>query len=249
MTPMLASASPWTLGVPEATSGQDKEEVEIRGLTRRIGDRLLVDNISVTVGREILAVTGASGAGKSSFLRLINRLDEPTAGTVFIGGQDYRQISTPLLRRQVGMVMQNPNLFLGTVAQNLSYGPAQRQEMLGIHQIEELLVKVGLQGYAGRDVGTLSGGEAQRVSFARTLANRPNILLLDEPTSALDEEAGRSIEEVIQKISSDDQMACIMVTHNALQATRLAKRTMYMANGKMIAFGPTKDVLDANGSV
>ncbi|KQV78138.1 hypothetical protein ASC90_27075 [Rhizobium sp. Root1220] len=224
--------------------------MEARGVTRKLGSRVLVDDVSVAVGHsEILAVTGPSGAGKSSFLRLVNRLDEPTEGTIFLKGRDYRQIDTPDLRRRVGMVMQTANLFPGTVRGNLSFGPAQRHQTLRDQEIDELLLKVGLPGYGGRDVNTLSGGEAQRISFARTLANSPNILLLDEPTSALDEDSGRAIEELILKVSSDEQMACILVTHNASQALRLAKRTMYMARGKVVALGPSKEVLDAHSIV
>lgn len=225
-------------------------EIEARGLTRQIGDRTLVDHVGVSVGRgEILAVTGASGAGKSSFLRLVNRLDEPTSGTIFIRGHDYRQIDTSDLRRRVGMVMQSANLFPGTVRGNVSFGPAQRGDTLADEIIEQLLEKVGLAGYVTRDVNTLSGGEAQRVSFARTLANKPGILLLDEPTSALDEESSRAIEDLILKLTEEDQMACLMVTHNAPQAMRLAKRTMYMTSGKVVALGPTKEVLDAHNVV
>ncbi|WP_223217278.1 ABC transporter ATP-binding protein [Rhizobium cauense] len=235
-----------TLADPNRQPG----EVEARGVTRQIGDRKLVDHVNVSVGRgEILAVTGASGAGKSSFLRLVNRLDEPTSGTIFIRGRDYRQMETPVLRRRVGMVMQSANLFPGTVRGNVSFGPAQRGDTLGDEVIEQLLEKVGLAGYVARDVNTLSGGEAQRVSFARTLANKPGILLLDEPTSALDEEASRAIEDLILKLTEEDQIACLMVTHNAPQAMRLAKRTMYMTSGKVVALGPTKEVLDAHNVV
>lgn len=224
--------------------------VEARAVTRIIGDRVLVDHVDVNVAPgEILAVTGPSGAGKSSFLRLVNRLDEPTGGTFFIEGRDYREMDTSDLRRTVGMVMQSANLFPGSVRNNLSFGPAQKKQRLRDDEIDELLLKVGLDGYVDHDVNTLSGGEAQRVSFARTLANRPSVLLLDEPTSALDEESSRTIEELILKVMREQQMTCIMVTHNASQAMRLAPRTMYMERGKVIALGPTKEVLNAHSIV
>ena len=122
---------------------------------------------------EVLAITGPSGSGKTSLLRLLNRLDEPTSGTVFVEGQDYRGIEPRELRRKLGLVTQRPYLFPGTVADNLRFGPAQRGVTLGPEAIEELLTQVGLKHYAGRDVANLSGGEAQRVSVARTLANSP----------------------------------------------------------------------------
>ena len=101
--------------------------IETRNLSRAVEGKLLVSDVSVQVrSGEILAVVGASGAGKSSFLRLINRLDEPTEGTVLLGGQDYRSIAPPQLRRRVGMVMQMAYLFPGTVAGNIAFGPRQR---------------------------------------------------------------------------------------------------------------------------
>ncbi len=163
-------------------------------LTLKAGDRLLVDRVNLEVAEgDVVAITGPSGAGKSTLLRLLNRLEEPTSGTVHLEGVDYRAIEPRELRRQVGMMMQVPHLFPGTVAENLAFGPAQRGRALSPEDVHELLVGVGLEGYEDREVATLSGGEAQRVSLARTLANRPRVLLLDEPTSSLDQEA---IQEV-----------------------------------------------------
>src|SRR5215471_8640785 len=161
-------------------------------LSRAVGGKLLVDDISVQVeAGEILAVVGPSGSGKSSFLRLINRLDEPTGGTVLINAEDYRTKPPSELRRRIGMVMQTAHLFPGSVADNIAFGPRQRGAQLSTQEIDALLARVGLPGYAARDVSNLSGGEAQRVSVARTLANAPEALLLDEPTSALDEASAR----------------------------------------------------------
>lgn len=181
--------------------------LETRSLSRAVGEKLLVSDISVQVRRgEVLAVVGPSGAGKSSFLRLINRLDEPTGGTVLVNGRDYREIAPRELRRRVGMVMQMAYLFPGTVAANVAFGPLQRRETLSPARISALLQRVGLRGYQDRDVSSLSGGEAQRVSLARTLANSPETLLLDEPTSALDEASARAIEELLLSIIHERQM-------------------------------------------
>jgi putative ABC transport system ATP-binding protein len=192
---------------------------------------------------EVLAVVGPSGAGKSSFLRLLNRLDEPTGGTIRIRGQDYRELAPRELRRRVGMVMQMAYLFPGTVAANIAFGPWQRGERLAAEQIDALLERVGLPGYQERDVSHLSGGEAQRVSVARTLANAPEALLLDEPTSALDDVSARGIEELVLSIIRERRMTCVIVTHNTAQAHRIADRTMILQAGKLVAIGPTKEVL------
>ena len=141
--------------------------LETECLSRSIAERILVSDISVQVQLgEVLAVVGPSGAGKSSFLRLLNRLDEPTGGTVCLNGQDYREIAPRVLRRRVGMVMQTAYLFPGTVAANVGFGPRQCSERLSPEQIAALLERVGLTGYQERNVSNLSGGEAQRVSLA-----------------------------------------------------------------------------------
>ena len=188
-------------------------------------------------------MVGPSGAGKSSFLRLLNRLDEPTSGTVRLNGEDYRQLPPAELRRRLGMVMQAAYLFPGTVAKNVAYGPLQRGQRLLAEQIDVLLQRVDLLGYRERDASNLSGGEAQRVSIARTLANATEILLLDEPTSALDENSARGVEDLVLDIIRERRMTCVIVTHNNAQARRIADRTMIIRSGKLVANGPTKEVL------
>jgi ABC-type methionine transport system ATPase subunit len=218
--------------------------LETDHLCRTVVGKVLVDDVSMQVrASEVVAVVGPSGAGKSSFLRLLNRLDEPTGGTVRLDGRDYRELEPRDLRRRVGMVMQSANLFPGTVGENVAFGPLQRGEKLPADRMEELLARVGLPGYQGRDVSNLSGGEAQRVSLARTMANAPEVLLLDEPTSALDEDSARRIEELVMDIIHERRMTCIIVTHNAAQAHRIADRTMILEHGRLVAIGPTEEVL------
>ena len=215
-------------------------------LGRAVQDKVLVQDISFEVlAGEVLALAGPSGAGKSSLLRLLNRLDEPTSGTVYVEGVDYRQIPPRELRRKLGMVSQRPFLFPGTVEENLRFGPRQRRETLPSASIEELLARVGLEGYAARPVANLSGGEAQRVSFARTLANSPLVLLLDEPTSSLDDASKREVELLIQKIVREQQLTCVVVTHDTAQAERLAQRAVVLESGKVVRFGPVQGVLHA----
>jgi putative ABC transport system ATP-binding protein len=236
------------LGIPPAAIGHAPRlwVIETRNLSRVVSAKVLLSDISIRVrSGEVVAVVGPSGSGKSTFLRLLNRLDEPTGGTVLLGGQDYREIVPRQLRRRLGMVMQTAYLFPGTVAENISYGPKQRGQVLGIEQIATLLSCVGLPGYESRDIGNLSGGEAQRVSVARALANDPEALLLDEPTSALDEATTRAIEELLLRIVHERQMTCVIVTHNGSQAARIAERTMVLEAGRLAAIGPTKEVLGA----
>jgi len=220
--------------------------LETRNLSRAVAGRVLVDDITVQLRQgEVVAVVGPSGAGKSSFLRLLNRLDEPTGGTVLLNGRDYCAMAPQELRRRVGMVMQTAYLFPGTVAENIAFGPRQRHQAVTPEAIASLLERVGLPGYKDRDVNKLSGGEAQRVSVARTLANNPDALLLDEPTSALDEISARGIEDLVLSIVHERRMTCVIVTHNKLQAARMADQTMIIEAGKLIAVGPTKELLNA----
>jgi putative ABC transport system ATP-binding protein len=215
-------------------------------LRRNVGELKLVDDISLEVrSGEVFGIVGHSGSGKTSFLRLLNRLDEPTSGTVLLENVDYRRIPPSELRRRVGMVTQQAFLFPGTVYRNLSFGPQQRGEVLDEKRAEELLIRVGLLGYGGRDVASLSGGEAQRVSLARALANSPRVLLLDEPTSALDEAAKWGIETLIQDIIRENRLTCVIVTHDKAQARRMATQVMIMEHGRAIRIGGVDEVLNA----
>jgi len=221
-------------------------KLETTDLTRVVSGKVLVDHVSIQVSSgEILAVLGTSGSGKSSLLRLLNRLDEPTGGDVLFDGRSYRMIPPRQLRRRVGMVMQTSYLFPGTVAFNVAFGPRQSGVQLTNEQIDQILERVGLPGYAERDVSGLSGGEAQRVSIARTLVNDPHILLLDEPTSALDERTERGIENLILSLNQERRMTCIIVTHNLNQAMRMAPRMVVLQSGKVVKVGPTREAQSA----
>ncbi len=224
--------------------------LEAKNLFHEVDGALIIKDISVEVyAGDALGVVGPSGAGKSSFLRLLNRLDEPTSGTVFLHGKDYRDIPPEVLRRKVGMVMQQPFLFPGTAAENIRFGPRQRGEELPDKTVERLLDELDLGGFANRDVSVLSGGEAQRVSLARTLANSPEVLLLDEPTSALDEESREDVERLITAVLQNEGIPYVIVTHNLDQAVRVAKRVMVIEKGRMVQIGPAKEVLNAGETV
>jgi putative ABC transport system ATP-binding protein len=233
-------------------SDQDNSSVVLstQHLTRDVDGTKIVDDVSVEVFRgDVLAAFGPSGAGKSSFLRLLNRLDEPTGGTVLLEGVDYRQLSPRELRRRVGMVMQAAYLFPGTVADNLRFGPSQQGRELGDEMIDRLLEQVDLAGYAQRPIANLSGGEAKRVSLARAVANNPLVLLLDEPTSALDEEAKQHVEHLICEVVRIHQLTCVMVTHDMNQAARMANRVMLLRNGRVERVGSSQEIFNVEGTV
>jgi ABC-type Fe3+/spermidine/putrescine transport system ATPase subunit len=232
-----------TLAVPQT---QRAVVLQAEKLGRSVPGKVLVIDATFEVRKgETLAIVGPSGSGKSSLLRLLNRLDEPTEGTVYLDGTDYRQIAPRELRRRVGMVLQRPSLFPGSVSDNLQFGPRQRGQELGAAAVEKLLAGVGLAGFESRDVSNLSGGEAQRVSFARALANSPEALLLDEPTSALDEAAKRDVEALIQQIGQEQGIPCVLVTHDVAQASRLAERVLILEAGHIVRSGTVKEALHA----
>ncbi|HVJ07718.1 MAG TPA: phosphate ABC transporter ATP-binding protein [Acidisarcina sp.] len=208
--------------------------------------KILLSGVSFPVTRgEVLAVVGPSGAGKSTLLRLLNRLDEPTGGSVLFHGKDYREIPPRELRRQVGMVMQRAFLFPGTIADNVRFGPKQQGIDLPDATVADLLVQVGLAGFADHDALTLSGGEAQRVAITRALANKPEVLLLDEPTSALDDASKLAVESLLESLIRQRHLTCVWVTHDAAQARRMADMVLMLEAGRVTAHGNAKELLHA----
>jgi putative ABC transport system ATP-binding protein len=208
--------------------------------------RTLLKDVGFELERgEVLTVVGPSGSGKSTLLRLINRLDEPTSGTVLLNGMETLTLPPQELRRRIGMVMQRAYLFPGTVADNVAFGPKQHKQTISEQEIEALLAQVGLAGYADRDALTLSGGEAQRVAITRALANQPEVLLLDEPTSALDEAARQGVEALLESLIRDRHLTCVWVTHSMEQARSVADKALAITSGHVTAYGPVCEVLRA----
>jgi putative ABC transport system ATP-binding protein len=229
----------------------DRYYLECRRVARELPapqSKVLLQDITFGVVRgEVLAILGPSGAGKSTLLRLLNRLDEPTSGTILLNGGDIYTLPPRMLRRHVGMIMQRAYLFPGTVAENVRFGPLQHGFSISGTEVEDLLEQVGLAGYGLRDVATLSGGEAQRVAITRALANAPEVLLLDEPTSALDELSKQGVEMLLESLIRKRGLTCVWVTHDGAQAARMADSVLLLESGRTVDFGPANAVLEGRG--
>jgi putative ABC transport system ATP-binding protein len=204
---------------------------------RPITSRVL-EQVSLTVpagGR--LALYGPSGSGKSSLLRLFNRLDDPSAGRVLFAGTDLRDYDPIILRRRVGMLFQQPHLFDVTVGENLAYPLRWQQQTLTREDGVALLCEVGLpEDFYGRRAQQLSGGQQQRVALARALALSPTALLLDEPTSALDEESAHLIVDLLLRRNVETGMTLITVTHARHVLERLNCPTALVDAGRVALF-------------
>lgn len=218
--------------------------MEARALSYSAGGQVIVDAVSFAVAeREVLAVIGPSGAGKSSLLRLLNRLDEPTGGTVYLDGRDYLEIPPQQLRRRVGYVPQQPALRDGTVLENVTIGPRLRGETIDEGDVRRLLARVDLDGFETRAAADLSGGERQRVAIARSIFNEPEVLLLDEPTSSLDAAAEARVETLLTELISEFDLTCVLVTHDRTQAKRLAERVAVFEEGRIASIGDPEQVI------
>ncbi len=219
----------------------------------------VLDDISLGVNPgEALAIIGPSGTGKTTLLRLVSMFDRPDEGTVEFDGTDVWTLSERErldIRRRVGMVFQEANLFDGTVHRNVRYPLGIRQSWpdrirnwlsgLGRRKanpvVTEHLQLVGLEDDQFRPASSLSGGEAQRVAFARALSSAPEFLLLDEPTSDLDPRNTAILEDAIDAARSRG-LGVVLATHDMHQAERVADRTAVMLEGRIIECGPTEQV-------
>lgn len=198
---------------------------------------------------ELSALIGPSGGGKSSLIRLINRLEEPHQGRILLAGTDINKISPPLLRRRAGMMLQKAYMFDGSVLENLQQPFRYRKETLPGADDPHLLQCISLArlspDYLQRDARTLSGGEQQRVNLARALINRPEVLLLDEPTSALDRPTTDSLGQTLLEICRSKGLAVIMVTHDLRLARRISDQTIYLEAGRIVEAGTTAKLFSA----
>jgi putative ABC transport system ATP-binding protein len=216
----------------------------LRGVTQERGGAAILHDLALELPRtEIVALVGPSGAGKTSLLRLLNRLDDPTAGTVEYEGRPLTSYSIGALRRRVGFVFQSASMFPGTVEDNLRIavdlgGPGAAADA---PPVERVLAAVGLTAdYAGREAGRLSGGEQQRVSIARALMTRPEVLLMDEPTSALDPEVAERLLATIVRLTREHGLSVVMVTHRLAEARHMSTWTVMLEAGRLVEAGPTE---------
>lgn len=212
------------------------------GVGLRIGDTTILHDVDVELPSSGISVlVGPSGSGKSTLLRLLNRLEVPTTGTVRFHGDDVLGLDPQRLRCRVGMVFQKPTVFDGTGFDNL----AVADPSIDRSRASDLLDRVGLQpALLDREASDLSGGEAQRLCLARTLATGPEVILLDEPTSALDRESVHVIEHLARALV-DDGIVQIWVSHDREQVQRLADWVIRMEDGTVAESGTS----DAMGHV
>ena len=203
-----------------------------------------VKDVSLKVNKgDIFGIIGLSGAGKSSLIRLINRLEEPTSGKIFINGENVLEFNKKQLlerRKKIGMIFQHFNLLSSrTVEENVAF--ALEIANWNKNEIKErvtmLLDIVGLSDKAKYYPSQLSGGQKQRVSIARALANNPDILLSDEATSALDPKTTKSILELIKKIQEKFSLTVVMITHQMEVVKEVCNRVAIMSDGRIVEEG------------
>jgi len=221
-------------GMSSAVNGDPV--LEIRGLCAGPEEAPILRSLDLILDRPgICVILGGSGSGKTTFLRLLNRLDEYRQGEIRILGKDIREFPVPELRRHVAMVFQNPVYFPGTVRDNLDirreFGEAavtedRMKELLSLARLEDSLLD--------RNVSVLSGGEQQRLAFARSLLNDPEILLLDEPTSSLDGRNRDAVLRTLRDMQSARGNTLLMVTHRPEDVELLGGRTVYLLDGAFV---------------
>jgi putative ABC transport system ATP-binding protein len=221
----------------------------LRHVAQERGDTMVLEDVTVDIPRTaITALVGPSGAGKTSMLRLLNRLDDPSSGEVLLDGQPITSYAVGELRRRVGFVFQRPAMFPGTVADNLRIAvelgvPGAATDPL---PMDRVLTAVELSAeYLARDARRLSGGEQQRVSIARALKTRPQVLLLDEPTSALDPEVADRLLATVAEVQKKYGVSVVMVTHRLGEARTASTWTIMLEAGRLVEAGPTGQLFTA----
>jgi len=224
--------------------------IKVENLSKKYGDLVVLKNISTEIKKgEVVSIIGPSGTGKSTFLRCLNLLDEPSSGSIFIDGENIldKKVDVSKIRQKMNMVFQSFNLFSHlSVLENLTLGPIK---LKGISKEEaenksmDLLRLVGLAEKAENYPDELSGGQKQRVAIARCLAMEPEIILFDEPTSALDPELVGDVLDVMKGLAKAG-MTMIVVTHEMGFAREVADKVVFIDKGQIVEMGTPKQVLD-----
>lgn len=223
--------------------------IELRHVTKRYGDVVAVDDVSLAVERgELLVLLGASGSGKTTTLKMVNRLIEPSTGTVRIDGEDAGALPPHELRRRIGYVFQKIGLFPHmTVAENVAVTPT----LLGwdrarierrVHELLEL-VELDPSAMADRAPSELSGGQQQRVGVARALAAGAEVMLLDEPFGALDPLTRVRLRTSFLRIRRDIGLTAIFVTHDMTEALLLGSRIAVLHHGRLVQVGSPRELV------
>ena len=224
--------------------------ISVKGLVKAFGDHVVLNGIDEEIKKgEKVVIIGASGSGKSTFLRCLNLLEQPTDGQIFFDGVDITDPKNDINkhRQRMGMVFQQFNLFPNmTVKKNIMLAPVKLKLMSKKEAEEkamELLTRVGLPEKADAYPGQLSGGQQQRVAIARALAMNPEVMLFDEPTSALDPEMVGEVLEIMRELA-DDGMTMAVVTHEMGFAREVATRVLFMDEGVIAEQGTPDEIFN-----
>jgi len=198
------------------------------------GNKILFENFNLElVHNEVVGLTGCSGSGKSTILRIIVDLLTPHSGDITVMGKPISDWDSRELRRTLILVPQESQMFTGTVRDNLLWGLIRQGESIDDDSLYEILREVNLDSMnLDDDASLLSGGEKQRVAIARALVMNPKALLLDEPTSALDDVSAIAVENVLNEVIQKRQIGILIVTHNREQAQRFTSRIIEIENGQ-----------------
>jgi polar amino acid transport system ATP-binding protein len=234
-----------------STGTSTDHAIEVRDLHKSFGANEVLRGIDFAVDRgEVVCVIGPSGSGKSTLLRCINLLEEPSSGTVRVGGVEVTdpEVDIDQVRRSIGMVFQSFNLFPHlTVLENLTIAQRRvlrRSKGEAVRVARDNLVKVGLSEKEDAYPAQLSGGQQQRVAIARSLSMGPDLMLFDEPTSALDPELVGDVLAVMRELAAEG-MTMMVVTHEMSFAREVAHRVVFMDGGVVVEQGPPEQVIAA----
>ena len=224
--------------------------IDVKHLSKSFGDHLVLDDISEHVSPgENVVIIGPSGSGKSTFLRCLNLLEQPTAGTITFAGTEITdpKVNIDAMRRQMGMVFQHFNLFPNmTVRRNITLAPVQTKLMSQAEadaEADKLLARVGLADRGDSYPSALSGGQKQRIAIVRSLAMHPKVMLFDEPTSALDPEMVGEVLDVMKELAHEG-MTMVVVTHEMGFAREVGSRVLFMADGKLVEQGTPEQIFE-----